>query len=441
MNLTEIINSSSPTVADNLGMVHLHQNRVFRVVKNTEYQVLYKDLLEGDSIEKLFDLGLVKTSILTTEELDGIENHLVLEHQKIPYILHPSEYTNLMFWKSAKMFLKLAIELADNGFVFKDAHPWNTTYYRDQPVFLDFTSIIKQDHITKGFLFEFAKYYGFSIKMASSRTWNKYATEYRREHGLGFGHQMFSSKWGKAYLADLYLMKRHLKEPKKFYKKLLKWVEKNKPKINKEYWSSYNQGHEANFKNPKTIKQLFVHDVISKTKPASVIDLACNKGYYAAVAAHLNAEVMAFDYEPYCVDQCIDLAKKEKLNITSAVMNFFHPTARSGWGLGFENSFERLNSNIALALGLIHHICIRQKMPVHLFCEIIKKYSSDGVIVEFVDPTDKHVALWNEPMPENYSIEGLKTFFKDKFPHSRLSDELTDGGIKRQIIYFSKKAF
>ena len=50
-------------------------------------------------------------------------------------------------------------------------------------------------------------------------------------------------------------------------------------------------------------------------------------------------------------------------------MDFNKPTASFDVGLSWGDAFQRFKSDIVLALGLIHHICITQNVPVYLFCE------------------------------------------------------------------------
>lgn len=117
-------------------------------------------------------------------------------------------------------------------------------------------------------------------------------------------------------------------------------------------------------------------------------------------------------------------------------MNFLTPTPPSGWALVIPDSFSRFHSDIAMGLGLIHHICLVQHFPVRLFCETCARYASSGVIIEFVYPEDLHVKKLNVLSPADYNPTDIKKYFGKFYKSVEESDIITDGGIKRQFFYF-----
>lgn len=436
MEIQELI-KTSPTLVDNEGTVLIHKDRVFRIIEDFNYSVDIKELLVSTG-DLLFSKGLIRTWI--TDEFNDQTELTVLEHNKIPFILHPCEYTNLMYWEAAKTLVTLGKELAKYGYVLKDAHPFNLSFDGYKPVFFDFTSIIKNSQIPDSWMKEFITYFAIPIWIANKKKLSKLSIEYRREHIQGFGIKLFSNKYIQKLIINKLLKINVFKnDPGTFWEKLDKWLNKHKPiKSGDEYWSNYIQEHEASIIAPKTVKQKFVYKILSEIKPSKVLDLAANKGYYASMAANLGASTLAFDYEEGCVDQCLKLSTKEQFNITPAIMNFFLPTPSHGWGLTGEDSFNRLKSDIVLALGLIHHICIAQSMPVQLFCTICKKYAKKGIVLEFIDPSDKHVESWNKKVPKDYSIERIKYLMQDQFPKMISSEKISMDGINRIFLYFTK---
>jgi hypothetical protein len=186
---------------------------------------------------------------------------------------------------------------------------------------------------------------------------------------------------------------------------------------------------------PSTPKQRFVFDILSSTRPDKVLDCATNKGYYAEMAARLGASVAAFDYEEFCVDECLSAAQEKQLDITPALMDFRRPTPSSGAALSYGSAYERFRSNLVLALGLCHHICIKQSLPVQMFCDICMQYATDGIVLEYVDPTDMHVAAWKRPTPLDYSLEGFRRYFAKRFPRHKSVDIVGDG-LARTMIHF-----
>lgn len=426
------------SVVDEAGKVFFHRGRVYRAIFSKEHAQLLSELLGSPWIDELFEIGLVKTVKSDEVLLEG--SYLTLEHEKIPYELHPAECTSYMHWLSAKTLVDLCRALSERGYFIKDAHPWNIMYQKGYPKFIDFGSITRSTETTNAWLEEFRKYFGIPIWLAAWR-FNGLASEYRKEHSSGFGLKLFESKLTK------YLITRGLTPPRKFFLTpkyffghISKWLEKKKPKsLSMGNWADYQQcGDSLSPKMPELPKPKFVHEILSKEKPARVLDIAANKGYYSKMAAVLGASVLACDYEEYCVNECLHLAQANGLDITPALLDFKAPTPNYGMGLRGPDAFERLKSDIVLALGLVHHVCIRQQIPVEIFCDICMSYAEKGIVLEYVAPTDVHVKSWKATIPRNYSIDSISRIIGGKFPSVIRSAPMTDNDINRTMLYFSK---
>ena len=437
MTKTELNFKDVPYLYDRSGRIFLDEDRVYRIIEDEAHIENYKELLGSKDVEDLFSCGLVPTKIL--EERNS-ENLMILEHKKIPFILHPCEYSNRMFWQASIMFIELNLKLLRKGFITQDSHPWNISFDGNKPVFYDFGSIIKGNSVHQDWFNEFFKYTIVPIWLASysTKTYNL-AKEYRREHDSGLGLKLFNStKLKRLFFKKVKSLSRHKNDPEKLFTELLQWLNKHPPiSTSPQYWSEYYQNHDKDITKPKSIKQKFVYQILSENKPQKVLDLASNKGYYSYVASHLGASVMAFDYEEEIVDY-LSSEENGKYNITPAHMDFNKPTAALGPGLFWEDSFKRFESDIVLALGLIHHICIIQAVPVYLFCQTLKRYATKGLVLEFVYPEDKYVASWNKPVPKDYSIKKIQEFMDDSFSNCQISDFEREDGLARKYLYFYK---
>lgn len=438
--LIENINiKNEPFLFDKVGRIVIIEDKVFRIISNEIYIKLYKEILNSASINNLFDKGLIETKIYFENIEDAV---LILEHKKVNFILHPSEYTNKMFWDVACMYISLCKELYSNyGVLTVDAHPWNVTFDGAKPIFFDFSSLYQGNVISQNWISEFEKYFAIPIRLASfSKKTFPLSLEYRREHLNGFGLYLLNNKLIKKLLNKKFESITNFKgNPNDVFDRILDWLHNNEPiKAKLEYWLDYEQSHLAEIDNPKTTKQKFIHKILFAEKPKTVLDLASNKGFYAMMAERLGAAVMAFDYEEETINQCYNKAFNKGAKITSALMNFYLPTPPSGMGLMSKSAFDRLGSNIVLALGLIHHICLVQRIPVYIFCEICKKYAKDGVLLEFIDPSDFHVKSWNADIPIDYNMESICNYMIDKFPNVEKSENILNDGVNRTILYFYK---
>jgi hypothetical protein len=422
------------SLADPDGRVFTYKNRIFRVIWNKNLGDIYTKILNSPFAQALFQNGLITTKI--NSEINISEAALILEHEKISFHTVPGELTDHMFWQSCKTIVSLYQLLDKNGFSLKDAHPWNILFNRGRPEFIDFTSIVKGEQDLRVWYDEFYIYCRVPLFLASQRLFKKLAWDYRKENSIGFGIAIAKSRWFKR-IFHLINPLPDFKNTGRFLTYLSEWMEKNKPHIKQEgTWSNYIQADDDDVANPKTIKDQFVLKTLKKAKPRTVLDTAANKGFFSEMAASLGASVVAFDYEQYCVDACRDRAASKNLDITAALMDFRYPIPASDIGLSIPDSLTRFKSDIVIALGLVHHLCLTQNFPVELFCRLCMSYSNFGVIMEYIYPEDIHVSNWNIDIPGDYSLEAFRKYFAVKYSSYEESEILTDGGIKRIFIHF-----
>jgi hypothetical protein len=432
------VDFSKSSMVDIAGKVFFYKDRVFRAIYSEQFARIYSELLSGDWINQAFQAGLVKTWISNDFSMESA--YLTLEHEYIPFETHPAECTSYMHWLSAKTMMQVNLELVKHGFLLKDAHPWNLMFKTGHPKFIDFGSVIKTEQLPRGWIDEFRKYFGVPIWL-SSHNWSDFSLEYRRQHATGFGLKLFEKDlFKKIIFRPLSKLNKYSSDSEKVFSRINAWLEKHKPAdVKQEKWAVYPQFELSNDPlTPVTPKQKFVFEILSENKPKKVLDSASNKGYYSEMAARLGSHVIAFDYEEYCVNECLGLAQAKRLNITPVIMDFRLPTPPYGFGLFYGSAYDRFKSDVVLALGLAHHMCITQRLPVNVFCEICMAYADEGIIFEYVDPTDKHVSKWQLPIPINYSLKGFKTFISKKFPNAVYSDKITDDGTCRTMAYFYK---
>lgn len=429
---------ASSSIVDPVGKVFFHGGRVFRAIYDEGAAAFHVRLLNEPWIGDAFDAGLVRTWVPDDVSMEGAR--LVLEHERLSFTVFPAEFTSQMLWDAAKTIVAVGAVLARHGVYLKDAHPWNLGFARGRARFIDFGSLQPNDVSRASWLDEYRRYFAAPIWLASRRM-KGLAQEYRRQHLSGFGLRLFEHPLLRRPLQlALGGLRPTSAPPERFFAKLDSWLDAHRPSaVQRERWASYEQGGAGKSPDPlvpATPKQRFVLDALSSSRPASVLDCAANKGYYSEMAARLGASVVAFDYEEFCVDECVDLARRLNLDVTPAVMDFRSPTPASGLALTCPSAFERFRCDCVLALGLCHHLCIAQSVPVKLFCEICLEYSTRGVVLEYVDPSDVHVAPWKLPIPAGYAVEGFTAHLSRKYPKREIMPLPSEGGINRTMLFF-----
>jgi len=432
------ITFAAGSVVDEAGKVFYYNGGVYRAIYDDGYSETYRKILSSSWFTDVTGVGLIDTAVVTDIELDNAK--LILQHKKLSFFAHPVELTAQMHWDAANVLLRVNSELVKYGYITKDSHPWNLMADKGKFRFIDFGSIIKSNVLPANWLNEFRRYFGVPIWLAS-RGWHDFALEYRRQHVNGFGIKLFDLDILKKYaFYSLTKLDKLCNKPTEFFFQLGKWLDNHKPtSTSKGDWGHYPQYKISEDPlNPVLPKQKFVFDALKKAHPRTVLDCAANKGYYSEMAAKLGASVIAFDYEDYSVNECNALANREQLDITAVRMDFSYPTPPFAMGLVFQSSFERFKSEIVIAIGLVHHVCLTQGLPVKIFCEICMNYALEGIVFEYVDPTDIHVKSWPITPPCDYSLEAFITYFSNKFPNIIESYVIEDDGANRQLLFFHK---
>jgi len=118
------------------------------------------------------------------------------------------------------------------------------------------------------------------------------------------------------------------------------------------------------------------------------MDVGCNTGVYARLAAARARQVIAIDADMPCIDEIWRTAPP---NILPLVVDFADATAPSGWALREQRAFSsRVRPYVSLWLAVVHHLAIRNGIRLEQVCRGILAVSP-LLVIEFVDPEDEMV--------------------------------------------------
>jgi len=172
---------------------------------------------------------------------------------------------------------------------------------------------------------------------------------------------------------------------------------------------------------PWPYKNHAVAQILGSIEPRSVLDLACNAGWYARLAARSGASVVAIDCDETCISRLFDAAAEGDLSVTAAVCDIYSPMALpdpvSGQRIGAE---ERFASELTLALAITHHMVLSSPwLSFDDVAQILAEYSAHYLLTEFVsfEPESN-----NPYRPEDrpgcdawYNLDGFISALKRKF--------------------------
>ena len=340
---------------------------------------------------------------------------LVLEHERIPFVSYPYEWTFSMLRDAALLHLDILLDALDEGVTMKDGYAYNVQWRGTKPVFIDVVSFERlrggepwagyrqfcqtflyplllqaykgvafqpllrgqvdgippsqmrqllsgRDTLRRGVLKHVTLHSAMESRMSKSGTQNT------REELEAAG---FSGELNRATVRAL--------------RKLvtsLSW------RPDASHWADYQQTSTYT-EEERAAKAAFVEQALAGGHLGLVWDLGCNDGTYARIAAGHADSVVAVDVDDSVIDGLYRRLRDEgEGRILPLVMNLTDPSPGIGWR-GRERApfFERARPDAVLALALVHHLALAANVPLPEVVDWLRALDA-RVVVEFVDPAD-----------------------------------------------------
>jgi SAM-dependent methyltransferase len=416
---------------DPSGFVFQAAGRFLRAVQPSAFQTL-TSFLETGTARRLTESGrFIRTAplseaetsaLLSTGELSPFRELLagykLVEHERIAFPSFPEEWPPEMLHAAGALTIDLALEALREGFVLKDASPYNVLFRGPKPVFVDALSVAGRETL--------------------EIVWRPYAQFVRTfllpleadRHGLRSSHNAFATSreglepqalydalpvwrrlmppWLGLVSAPVWLSGRKgdgLYRPKQtggeetarfVVGRLLRGLDRKlsraAPRENRiSVWSGYQDACASYRKEHFQVKVSFVETALRDCRPARVLDAGCNTGTFSELAARLGAEVVAFDSDAASVGALWRRANEASLAILPLVVDLARPTPSSGWRNQECPAFlERARGgfDMLLLLAVLHHLLITSRIPLAEILSLSAELTSQWLIVEWVEPAD-----------------------------------------------------
>jgi ribosomal protein L11 methylase PrmA len=139
------------------------------------------------------------------------------------------------------------------------------------------------------------------------------------------------------------------------------------------------------------LEQAFIENLLAEYKPAMVLDVGCNTGFFSAIAARSGASVVAIDYDPVVVGSVWRNASDEDLDILPLVVNITRPSPSIGWrNLECPSFLERAQGRFdaVFMLAVIHHMLVTERIPLDEIIDLVADITTDILVIEYVSPDD-----------------------------------------------------
>jgi hypothetical protein len=382
---------------------------------------------------------VVSTTAVAPEEARAHHQDwsVVLEHQAVPFISYPFEWTFGMLQDAAKLHLELLIDALGEQLSMKDGSAYNVQWWGTRPVFIDVSSFATGvDGPWAGYR-QFCESFLNPLFLQALCGVDFHAWLRGRLDGIPVSDMRrllrprhLLRRGVLAHVVAHDLMQRAAKRPSQETKAALQqagfdarlarrsaeqllgvvdglgWPARPSP------WSDYSDTCSYSSREREQ-KAAFVREAARSAGRGMVWDLGCNDGTYARLAGAHADYVVAVDADHSTVDRLYRSLRQEgNERILPLVMNLADPTPGLGWrGSERRRLEDRGRPDLVLCLALVHHLALGANVPLE---EVVAWLGSLGapLVVEFADRADPMVRrmLADKPLPgRTYSTEHFET--------------------------------
>ena len=397
-----------------------HDGAVFRAL--TERAAAdWRRLADTRFYERMSGQGrLVGTREVTgREDLPALDPGwaAVLEHDRIPVVSYPYEWSFGMLRDAALLQLDLTLAALDEEMTLKDATPFNVQWNGVRPTFIDlgsFTAYEPGDPWT-GYR-QFCETFLYPLFLQAYRNAPFHPWLRGRLEGMTAAEcrSLLSARdcLRPGVLAHVYLqataqaryeasngnVRAELRAAgfgaaliRNNVARLRRMVDGLRWTPARSTWSEYSREHGYGDDDLER-KAAFVLRVLETRRWPLVWDVGCNTGTYSRIAAGHADYVLALDADHVVIDRLYRALRDEgATNVLPLVADAADPSPGLGWrGRERRPLADRCNPGLILCLALAHHLVIGRNVPFADFTDWLAAFGAE-VVLEFVDRGDPMV--------------------------------------------------
>ncbi len=429
------------------------ESRILRGLNDAAATTMARLLSEPFFRRLVADRDVVKTMLLddadpTARRVMAESWAVVAEHDAVPFVTQPYEWPFAMLKDAALLQLRLLETSVQNGWILKDATPFNIQWMGTRPVFIDVPSFVPWEggeywpgyrqfcatfltpllltaHLgipfqpllrsrLEGIPPEEADRYFYGLRRFKrgvlSHIWFPARAEgiVRKRAGKGSGSRRRQSRTTLLALLD----------------SLRRLVARLSYGTTRSDWSQYAGTHsydDADFAR----KRDFVLRHTAAHCPGLTWDLGANTGEFSRLAAGHSGTVIAVDRDQDAVELLYRQVKTDgPQNIVPLVMDLANLSPGQGWTGRERPAFDqRRNPDLALCLALVHHLRVSANIPLPLFLDWLHGLNAT-VILEFVGRDDEMFQKLLENKREDYADYNAASFEREVRARFSVCDRL-----------------
>lgn len=400
----------------------------------------YQDLFKRDLVDELVrSYGLVESRPLAAAG----EEALFIEHVRVWPTTYCVEWPPSMMRDAALVTLDLAIRLLDEDIALQDGSPWNVLFDGAHPVFVDFTSIVPQEGSLIWQAYgQFLSLFLNPLLLASAGR-GRLARLLLQDNVNGVGERELAdaaplslklrrpsiplSGFLKSQLDRRPELRSRLrrasqsnavapdiKTRKHFFAGLRRRIERLRFPSVGDVWEIYYESIPATV--DRGAKLGSVEAMLRKLGPSTVVDLGANTGPFSVLAAQVGAKVISIDSDEGCMDALYRTVKRENLAVTPVISDLLSPTPSLGYlSEQFPPLLKRARSEVALCLGLMHHLHVAGRQSFEHIAALVDQVASKAAIFEYVDMADANNDWIAAGRNISYSSDDVLAALREKF--------------------------
>lgn len=446
----------SSSFRDPAGFVFQSEDRILRQV-NQAGRDDYDHFMRSGLYESLVKDGLlIQHEESNSDAFDSTSAYRVIEPERIPFITYPYEWCFEQLRDAALLTLELEIRALKYGMGLKDASGYNIQFLGSRPVFIDTLSFERTGSGKPWRAYgQFCRHFLAPVAL-EAMTGPAMANLFRScMDGIPLDQAVrllpFSARFKPGLALHLFLHEKNLRKQKDItlahneqahinlraiLEHLKETVQTIRQRFDDSHWVNYENNDVAD--DYRMEKRAILSDLLERISPDSVWDLGSNTGDYSHQVSTRSRFVAAMDSDPACVQNLyLRSREKGKQNIVPLVMDLGNPSPSLGWDHQERMSLkERGPADCVLALALIHHLRIKQNIPLRMSADFfadIARY----LIIEFVPLEDPKAMVMTASLDrkfEDYNVKEFERVFAAKF-EILVTAEIS---ITRRRIYLMK---
>lgn len=372
----------------------------------------------------------------------------VLQPEPIPFISYPYEWSFSQLKDAALLTLDIIQRSLHRGMILKDASSYNIQFMRGKPIFIDSLSFEKytEGNPWRGYR-QFIQHFFLPLGLMSYR--DVRLNQLLRVHIDGIPLELGSSllplttrlnfsfllhvhlhaKLQARYSADkIPSTKRHGSVSKQsllgMISNLRRSIESLQWAPKGTEWGDYYQA--TNYTHESFNEKLrLVQELLTTHECKSLWDIGGNTGRFSRIASELGIPTICFDIDPAAVDlNYRQVRSQNETHLLPLLLDLTNPSSNIGWANQERDSLlDRGPADTVLALALIHHLAISNRVP---FTQIAAFMSKIGkrLIIEFVPKEDsqcQRLLSHRDDLFPNYHQQQFESDFQKFFKILQIS--------------------